>query len=103
MRARDVDPKIRRFFPWALFLALATLLALGAMIVHAHGEEDVYACYGSSRYQAMSDAWPACDERTFCDKVKFYLQTHTEAEARAVAVEKHLPQWIVRKAERCVP
>jgi hypothetical protein len=41
MNYKDVDPKIKRFFPWALFLALAALLAFGAMIVHAHAQGGV--------------------------------------------------------------
>jgi hypothetical protein len=38
-----------------------------------------------------------------CDNLRSYLQSHTEAEARAEAVAKHLPQWVVRKAEKCMP
>jgi hypothetical protein len=68
-----------------------------------YAEEDIWACYGSQRYEAMSSGWPACNERTFCDKLKVYLKNHTEAEARAEAVAKHLPQWVVRKAEKCMP
>jgi hypothetical protein len=108
MNSKDVDPKIKHYFPWALFLALAALLAMGAMMVHAHAadlpEPSKFACYGSAREEAMSSGWTPCDEmNTLCDKVKAYLTTHTKAEAYAAAAEKHLPQWLIRKAERCVP
>jgi hypothetical protein len=61
MKYRDVDPKIKRLFPWALFLVLAAAFAFAAGRVHA--EEDLYACYGSSRYQAMYSSWPECNEK----------------------------------------
>jgi hypothetical protein len=35
----DIDPGIRRLFPWALFLVLAIMFALGAMVVRAHAQE----------------------------------------------------------------
>lgn len=98
MKYRDVDPKIKALFPWALFLVLALVLAFAATKVHA--EEDLWACYGSGRYQAMSSAWPPCNE--MCGKLKAYMQMHTEAEARAKAVEMKLPRWVIRKAERCL-
>jgi hypothetical protein len=84
---------------------LIAAVLIGAVLLclrHARAEEDVYACYGSSRYEAMYDAWPACNERTICDKVRFYLKGHSEAEARAKAVEMHLPKWMIHKAERCI-
>lgn len=99
---KKVDPKIKRFFPWALFLALAVLLALGAIRI-AHAEEDVWACYASQRYQAMSSAWPACNEMsTLCLRVQQYLQTHTVEEGRAEGIKLGIPQWLRNKAERCV-
>jgi len=97
MKYKDVDPKIKRLFPWLLFLVLAAAFALAATRVHA--AEDVYACYGSARYQAMSSAWPPCNE--ICGRLKAYLVSHTEAEARAEAVARHLPAWLIRKAEAC--
>lgn len=60
MNYRDVDPKIKRLFPWALFLVLAAIFAFAATRVRA--EADVWACYGSARYQAMSSDWPRCDK-----------------------------------------
>lgn len=101
MKDHDIDPIVRKFFPWALFLVLALVLALGAK---AHGEEDVWACYGAQRYQAMSSAWPACNEMsTLCLRVRQYLGSHTEAEGRAKAVELNAPAWLVRRAEKCIP
>jgi len=103
MKLKDVPPSIKRLFPWALFLVLAAILSIGACSM-AHAEEDVWACYGSARYEAMSSGWAPCNEmNTLCDKVKAYLATHSKDEARAEAVAKHVPQWIVRKAERCLP
>lgn len=99
-RKSEVDPSVRRFFPWGLFLVLAALLLLGTCDIRAHAEEDVWACYGSARYQAMYSNWPTCDD--FCGKVKSYMQMHTEAEARAAAAEKHLPEWLIKKAEKCL-
>jgi hypothetical protein len=37
MNYKDVDPKIKRFFPWALFLVLAAMLFLASM-VHAEAQ-----------------------------------------------------------------
>jgi hypothetical protein len=103
MRYRDVDPKIKRFFPWSLFLIAALFFVLASVVV-GHSEEDVWACYGGGRYQAMSSGWPQCNEMsTLCLKVREYLNTHTEEEGRAEAVAKHIPQWLIAKAERCVP
>lgn len=99
MNYSNIDPKIKRLFPWALFLALAAVLAIGACSL-AHAEADVFACYGAARYQAMSSAWPPCNE--ICGQLRAYLQSHTEAEARAQAVAKNIPQWIIRRAERCI-
>lgn len=99
MKYQDIDPKIKRLFPWGLFLAAAALLLL-ATCARAYAEKDVFECYGPARYQAMSSAWPPCNE--ICGQLKGYLQTHTEAEARAAAIEKHIPAWIVKRAERCI-
>jgi hypothetical protein len=91
MNLKDVDPKIKRFFPWALFLVLAALFAVGACsMAHAGG------------------LWPREDKPSLsisdwtCERVRAYLATHTEAEARAQAAELHLPKWVIRRAERCV-
>lgn len=99
MNYHDVDPSIKRLFPWALFLVLAGLFAIGAIAL-AHAEEDVYACYGPARYVAMSAAWPACAE--ICAATREYLKTHTIEEGRAEARTKHIPEWIIKKAERCL-
>lgn len=99
---RDIDPKIKALFPWALFLVLAALLLF--MTGRVHAEEDVWACYGSSRYQAMSSGWPQCNEMsTLCLRVRQYLNSHTVEEGRAEADRIHLPQWLRTKAERCIP
>lgn len=96
--------KIKRFFPWALFLVMAAILSLLAMCERAPAagkmpEPDVYTCYGGGRYEAMGEGWPGCDE--WCGILKAYLTSHTEVEARALAVQKHVPAWIVRKLEKC--
>ena len=70
---------IRRLFPWALFLALAALFAMGACSI-AYAGGDV----------------------KFCATVREYLQSHTVEEARAAARAKRIPEWIIRKAERCL-
>jgi hypothetical protein len=104
MRYKDVDPKMKRFFPWALFLAAAIMLALAAMAVHAEAEEDIWACYGPARYEAMSSGFTPCTEMSkICVKVREFLASgHTVEEGRAIAVAKNIPEWIVRKAERCI-
>lgn len=38
MNDRDIDPSVKKFFPWALFLVLAALCFYGA-IKTAHGAE----------------------------------------------------------------
>lgn len=101
MNYRDVDPKVKRFFPWALFLALAALLVFASTKVRA--EEDVWACYNSQRYQAMSSGWPQCNElSTLCSRVQQYLGSHTVEEGRAEAKKLNAPDWLVRRAERCI-
>lgn len=104
MNDRDIDPKVRRFFPWALFLFLAALCFWGA-ITTAHGEQDIWACYGSARYQAMSAGWTPCNEMSkMCVKVREYLaQGHTPEEGLALAKANNVPQWIINKAEKCIP
>jgi hypothetical protein len=81
-----IDPKVRAFFPWALFLVFAILFALAAMATGAHAADAPQPSMG----------WT-------CETVRQYLLTHTEAEARAKAVELHLPKWLVRRAEKCIP
>lgn len=78
-RYRDVDPKVRRFFPWALFLVAAGLLLLAS-------------CFKADAKEAPT--W-------FCAQVKAYLSTHSEKEGRAVAAAKHVPDWLIKKAEAC--
>jgi hypothetical protein len=91
-------------FPWVIFLMLTVLFLIGISRRHAHAEEDVWACYGSQRYQAMSSSWPACNEMsTLCVRVQQYLQSHTVEEGRAEGVKLNIPQWLRSKAERCVP
>lgn len=99
-----IDPGVKRFFPWALFLVLAALLAFAASRVHA--EEDVWACYGSQRYQAMSSNWVQCNEMgrkgELCSRVEQYLLSHTVEEGRAEAAKNNVPAWLRAKAERCI-
>lgn len=89
MNYKDVNPNIKRYFPWALFLVLAALISLGACSL-ARGDEIV----------PPKPAFSVADWT--CEKLRAYLSTHTEAEARAQAVEMHLPKWFIRKAERCI-
>ncbi len=104
MKYKDIDPAIKQLFPWSLFLVVAALLLLASCYRKAHAEEDIWACYGSARYEAMSSGWTPCNEMsTLCVKVREYLQSHSAAEARAQAVAKHIPTWLIRKAERCIP
>lgn len=84
---KNIDPKIKRLFPWGLFLFLAFIFA-GLAISRAHGEE----------VRKPPSTWSSWS----CDMVKSYLTTHTIAEARAEAVAHHVPQWIIRKAEKCI-
>lgn len=104
MNYKDVDPKIKQLFPWALFLALAVLLFLASMVVHARADEDVWACYGPARDEAISMGMTPCNEMSkICVKVREFLASgHTVDEGRALAAEKHIPKWIVARAERCV-
>ncbi len=126
MRVRDVPPSIKRFFPWSLFLIAAAVLGYLAFINRAHGREFNYECFGAGRYDAMSrgfgpedcpkkgeefdsrdghyrkPAKPSWADYT-CAKLHSYLAEHSEAEARAKAIELHLPQWVVRRAEKCIP
>jgi hypothetical protein len=100
----EIDKAVRKFFPWSLFLGLAVVFALATFIARAHGEEDVWACYGSGRYQAMSSGWPQCNEMSrLCLRVRDYLNSHTVEEGRAEAKAKHIPQWLINKAEKCIP
>ena len=93
---------VKNFFPWAILLVIAALFTLGACSI-AYAETDVWACYGSARYEAMSSSWTPCTEMSkLCLKVREYLQSHTADEARATARAKHIPEWIIRKAERCL-
>lgn len=50
---------------WATAILVVGFLIF-LLLFPAHSEDDPYACYGSSRYQAEYEAWPACD----CDAVK---------------------------------
>lgn len=105
MKNDNVDPSIKGFFPWALFLALAVLLLLASMIVRAEAQEpDVWACYGPAREEAISMHLTPCNEMSnICVRVREFLSSgHTIEEGRALAAEKHIPQWIINKAERCV-
>lgn len=91
LKTKEIDPAVRKFFPWGLFLALAVLFMLGScMIAHAQPSEPV-----------SEEPKPSYADWT-CEKLRGWMSTHTEAEARAKAVEMHLPRWLVRKAEKCI-
>lgn len=83
-----IDPNVSKFFPWGLFLVLAVLFMLGSCVV-AHSEDAV------PKPTISYADWT-------CEKLRGYLATHSEAEARATAIEMHLPKWLVRKAEKCI-
>jgi hypothetical protein len=89
VKQKIIDPAVKKFFPWALFLVVAALFMLGSCVI-AHSEEPV------PKPTPLSYAdWT-------CEKLRGYLATHSEAEARATAIEMHLPKWLVRKAEKCI-
>jgi hypothetical protein len=106
MNLKDVDPKIKRLFPWTLFLALAVVLCMASMIVHARGADlpDVWACYGPARDEAMAAGMTPCNQMSnLCVKVREFLASgHTIEEGRALAEAKHFPKWIIARAEKCV-
>lgn len=80
---------------------VATLLI--GTINCAKAEEDVWACYASQRYQAMSSSWPPCNElSTICLRVQEYLKSHTVEEGRAEGVRLGVPRWLRNRAERCL-
>lgn len=88
MNYKDVDPKIKALFPWALFLVLALLFSLGACSLALGADAPPQK--------------PTWSDYT-CEMLRSYLATHSEAEARAKAVELHLPKWVIRRAEKCLP
>lgn len=88
--------------PWVIFFSLAVLFLIGVSR-RAHAEEDIWACYGAQRYQAMSSTWPACNEMsTLCVRVQEYLQSHTVEEGRIEGTKLGIPQWLRNRAERCI-
>ena len=60
MNYKDVDPKIKRLFPWALFLVLAVVLLLASMVVHAEAQPapDI-SCEEVVRRVGMKPLWVA--------------------------------------------
>lgn len=56
-RKDDIDPKVKQFFPWALFLVCAGLLGLAA---YWTGERNTYECYAQPG-QAIFDGAPPCN------------------------------------------
>lgn len=65
-RKNDIDPAVKRFFPWALFLVCALVLGISAYWV---GLPNTYACYASPG-QAIYDGAPPCNhswQRAFHD------------------------------------
>lgn len=100
MKYQDVDPKVKRFFPWALFLVLAALLALATTCAHAQ-DQDPYVCYGAGRYQAMSEGKPACPS---CEDVvaKVGLQPLWVAERRVRKEHPEITESQIAWGRRCV-
>jgi hypothetical protein len=73
---KNIDPSVKKFFPWALFLALALMFSILAART-ARSEGDVWACYGSARYQAMSSEWPQCNKPG--GRLAAFCQAHPKA------------------------
>lgn len=92
MKYEDVPLSTKRLFPWGLFLVLAIVFSIGACSL----------ARGAAMWPTTEKPWFDPAEWT-CEKLRGYLATHSEAEARAKAAELHLPKWIIRRAERCVP
>ena len=67
-----VDPKVKQFFPWALFLVCAMLFAIAAHYI-AKPTIDDYACYGTQQYQAMWDNKPPCPRAGMLDKARDFF------------------------------
>ena len=83
--------RMKRYFPWGMFLIVAVLFALAAMMLPAHGmgwfkDPDPYSCYGAARYQAMYDGAPTC-----------------LAKQRCAWVRAHFNEWIVNHIGNCRP
>jgi hypothetical protein len=59
-RVRDVDPKIKRLFPWALFLLFAVLFSLGAMsLARGQGPEQGITCEEVVKRVGLKPLWLA--------------------------------------------
>jgi hypothetical protein len=90
---------LRPFFPWSLFLTVSIILfALASCGAKAYDPDNLPPMLPSSQDgDKPSASWTDWS----CDKLRAYMATHTVEEAQAKAVELHLPQWLVKKAERC--
>lgn len=70
----DVDPTVRRLFPWVLFLVFALVFAGLAVWVN---ETHDYSCYGHERLQAIFDNKPPCVQPTFMDRAREFFTGST--------------------------
>jgi hypothetical protein len=69
-----IDPKIKRLFPWVLFLVVAGLLASAAALV---GQGNNFNCY-PDRYQAIFDGRVACVHPSFEDRAREFFNAPGE-------------------------
>jgi hypothetical protein len=70
-----VDPKVKRFFPWALFLACALAFGIAAHYMEKPTIDD-FVCYGHDQYQAMWDGKPPCKGASVIDKARDLFGIH---------------------------
>lgn len=97
---RETVTKLRPLFPWSLFLVVSViLLALASCGAKAYDNTlpPMIDILPPEPTKAPAVSWADWS----CDKLRVYMTTHTEDEARAQAIALHLPQWLIRKAERC--
>lgn len=75
-KGEEIDPGVRRFFPWALFLVCAILFGIAAHYI-AKPTIDDYACYGRDQYQAMWDQKPPCKGPSMIDRARDFFEGRT--------------------------
>lgn len=56
---KPVDPSVKRFFPWALFLVIASALFLGTCDIRAHSADLNISCEDVVKRVGMKPLWLA--------------------------------------------
>lgn len=74
--SKDVDPKVKQFFPWALFLVVAIVFGIAATYIHKPTVDD-YACYGRDQYQAMWDNKPICKKPGLIARARDFFENRS--------------------------